>query len=546
MLSAILELIAGIALFIYAMSMTEHALREMAGRQFKLFLQKNINSTLKSIGAGTIVTGILQSSSVVALMTLSFVGAGLINMRNALAITLGTNLGTTLDSWIIAAIGFRFDLLHIAFPQIIIAVALRMIYPTLKFMNHLSGFLIGFAFLFVGLEWMKESAEFFVQIIDIQIIRSYNAYWFVLFGFMATAIVQSSSAMTAITLTALYHQLIPFENAIGVIIGSQAGNVIKVYLGSLGGIPDKKRVALGNIYYNLCLLVLSSILLYPIAGFFDKYMLKLDPLLALVSFQTGINLIMIVVFYPFVNTIANILENRYTKETEIRLTKFIQHAQAPFTDDAFTFVKKEIHHFLNLTIEFHQLILGIAENTKEISWLEKQKKRAELKQTYLNIKELQGLILEYLVELRTYKNKPREIEIIGKYIDLTRHVMHAAKKIKDIDHNVQELEQTADEVLYTMLLQIQMEERVFIQNIKNIQEDNSVSNLHQEIQMLTIKNDQYYNQAINYVLNELDKGNIKEIDSSTLLNIYRALHTSHQSILDTIELLHIQSNHQAI
>jgi phosphate:Na+ symporter len=110
------KLIAGIVIFIMGMRFLEEALKQIAGRPFKLFLRKHTTNKIKGILGGAVVTGILQSSSVVNIMVLAFVGAGVISMQNALALMLGSNLGTTLTSWLIATIGFKINIESLAFP----------------------------------------------------------------------------------------------------------------------------------------------------------------------------------------------------------------------------------------------------------------------------------------------------------------------------------------------------------------------------------------------------------------------------------------------
>ncbi len=92
------QLFAGVAVFIFAMSLLEDSLKNLAGRPFKKFLQRQTSHKFRAIVAGTFVTAVLQSSSVVMLMVLSFVGAGVMNMRNAMAVSFGANLGTTVSS----------------------------------------------------------------------------------------------------------------------------------------------------------------------------------------------------------------------------------------------------------------------------------------------------------------------------------------------------------------------------------------------------------------------------------------------------------------
>ncbi len=112
------QLLGGLAIFMFAMSLLEESLRELAGRPFKKFLQNQTSNKIKAIAGGAIVTGVLQSSSVVLLMVLSFVGAGIMSMRNALAVTLGANLGSTLSGWIVATVGFKVSLDAISYPAL--------------------------------------------------------------------------------------------------------------------------------------------------------------------------------------------------------------------------------------------------------------------------------------------------------------------------------------------------------------------------------------------------------------------------------------------
>lgn len=112
------KMLAGVAFFLLAMNFMENALRLLAGRRFKLFLKTQTTSNVKAIGGGAIVTGLLQSSSIVNLLVLSMVGAGIVKMENALALMLGSNLGTTLNSWIVVTLGFNFNIESVVMPVV--------------------------------------------------------------------------------------------------------------------------------------------------------------------------------------------------------------------------------------------------------------------------------------------------------------------------------------------------------------------------------------------------------------------------------------------
>src|SRR5687768_11616331 len=114
----VLKLFAGIGLFLFAMYLLEESLKNLSGRKFKLFLQRTTKNRIGAVAGGAVVTGVLQSSSMVSLMVLAFVGAGVFTLKSALAIILGANLGTTLDSWLVATLGFSNNVEVIAYPVV--------------------------------------------------------------------------------------------------------------------------------------------------------------------------------------------------------------------------------------------------------------------------------------------------------------------------------------------------------------------------------------------------------------------------------------------
>jgi phosphate:Na+ symporter len=112
------RMLAGIGLFLYAMAQLEGALQAIGGRSLAEFLRRHTGTPVQSVLSGTIATAILQSSSVVGLMVLAFVGAGLLSLKNALGIVFGSNLGTTFTGWIVATLGFKFEIIELALPLI--------------------------------------------------------------------------------------------------------------------------------------------------------------------------------------------------------------------------------------------------------------------------------------------------------------------------------------------------------------------------------------------------------------------------------------------
>src|SRR5574338_653367 len=197
------KMLAGVAIFMLGMNFLEDGLSHLIGRPFKLFLKKQTSNRIKAVAGGTIAAGILQSSSVVNLMVLAFVGTGVIGMKNALAIILGANLGTTISSWIVATIGFQFSIENFALPLTGIFGILMMLSDKESRFRHWCQMILGFSFLFVGLNFIREGFENAVLHLDLGRLNQQPAILFVLAGFLITAVIQSSSATVAIVLSAL-------------------------------------------------------------------------------------------------------------------------------------------------------------------------------------------------------------------------------------------------------------------------------------------------------------------------------------------------------
>ena len=213
------KMLAGVAFFLLAMNFMENALRILAGRRFKLFLKKQTTSKVKAISGGAIVTALLQSSSVVNLLVLSMVGAGVVKMENALAIMLGSNLGTTLNSWIIATLGFNFNIESFVLPVAgITGICMAFINSESKWFLWCK-FLFSLAFLFIALGFIKTGMEEFVKQTDLSFFNQYPLIVFLLLGILLTTIVQSSSATIALTLSALHTNAITLYVATAIVLG---------------------------------------------------------------------------------------------------------------------------------------------------------------------------------------------------------------------------------------------------------------------------------------------------------------------------------------
>ena len=242
---------AGLGVFLYGMHQLENGLKALSSESFKALLRKSTGNPLSSVAGGIVTTMILQSSSMVGLIMMAFVGAGVIPLVNAVGVVMGANLGTTFTGWVVATLGFKLKLAQIAIPAIgiggLMAVALEQ-RQTLKSWAEL---IMGLGLLLFGLDIMKDSMEALAQRFDIAVLQGYHAIVYLLVGVLFSAVIQSSSAAMMITLSALHAGIVPLEAAAALVVGADLGTTSTMILGSLSGSAVKKQLALAHVLFNL-------------------------------------------------------------------------------------------------------------------------------------------------------------------------------------------------------------------------------------------------------------------------------------------------------
>lgn len=533
------QLFAGVAVFIFAMSLLEDSLKNLAGRPFKKFLQRQTSHKLRAIVAGTFVTAVLQSSSVVLLMVLSFVGAGVMSMRNAMAVSFGANLGTTVSSWVVALLGFKIELDAVAYPILVVFLLIKILLPSNNNMKYLTHFIMGFSLLFIGLEWMKTSVSGIVDASFITRFADLSPYLFIIAGLLITAVIQSSSATMAITLTALHGSIIPFESAACVVIGSELGTTLKILIGAWSGDTDKKRVAVGNVIFNIVITILSTIFLFPLIYLIRNVMSVADPLIALVAFQSFINCGTIIIFYPFMEQFGTYLENLFKTGDKVSTIKYINLEEKQFTKEMLGLTEKETVRLLQHTIRLNSKIMGLDDVVRQDeSWLVNIKKFAfepiSADEGYITLKQLHGDILKFLVGIDKEEMKPEEIEQIGKLITTTRSIMRAAKNMKDIQHNIKEVAASANDTFNELLTQLREQETMFYKALQNLLPVDEKAVSIMDLEQLQLHNKAGQEVCVNNTLVLLNKGLITDMDSSTLLNVYREIYSAHKALLTAV------------
>lgn len=300
--------ICGIALFLLGIDQLERGLGRLGDRTLKRVLGNYTKTPLQGIGFGMGATVMVQSSSIVSLITLAFVSAGILQLYNAIGIILGANLGTTFTGWIVATIGFKLDLKDIYLPLLGLGASGLLWGPNNSRIEALGRFIFGLGLLIMGMILMKDSIRFVTELVDLATLKNTPTWVFFVAGAILTAVIQASSAAMMMALTALHGGIIDLPSAAAFAIGADLGTTSTVIIGSLKGARIKRRVSAIHFIFNVVTDVVAVICLPWLLYLVTDVVGISDPLFALVGFHSAFNVLGIVMFLPWIRHFQRLIE----------------------------------------------------------------------------------------------------------------------------------------------------------------------------------------------------------------------------------------------
>ena len=440
------RLLGGLGIFLFGMFLLEESIQRLAGRSFKRLIRIYTSSRLKSILTGVVTTAILQSSSAVSLMVLAFVGAGIMAMKNAIGVILGSNVGTTITAWILVVFGFKVSIESYALPLIGIGGLGIIFLGKLKRWSNLSKVVVGFGFLFLGLDFMKASVEGVADGLDSALLGSSSLLLFIAVGIVLTAIMQSSSATIAIVLTTLNAGLFDFSQGAALVIGANVGTTVTVLLGTLGARPIKKRVGYSHLLFNTLTAVIGIALLPVIVWAIDNVIdLGNNVVLGVALFHTIFNILGVIAFFPFVSLFAKLLL-RIVPDRKTVVTRFLENAEADVPEAAIESLRLELLFQTESILKFNMDLLGV-DHKLVFEEHDLKSGRVDLEDKYNQLKRLHSAIFAFGVKVQHNELEDHESARLSHIMHASRQVMQSAKIMKDIKHNIDDFEHADDAFL---------------------------------------------------------------------------------------------------
>ena len=372
-ISIVFAFAGALSLLLFSMDMLSNGIQKGAGNSLQVILKKITGNRISAVLTGILVTCIIQSSSATTVMVVSFVNAEILSLQQAIGIIFGANIGTTITAWIVSFFGFKFSLTALAVPIFGIGFFLKQLK---RFKIHNFGDMIcGFGLLFMSLGLLGDVLKFSPD--QVSFFQNFQDLGFggivigILAGTVFTALIHSSSAVTAIIITMAANGSLGWELSASLVLGSNIGTTIDAILSSLQASTNAKRTALVHVGFNVFGTVLALIIFKPFLNLIDFIVPGVptdDITTHIAMLHTVFNVLATLVFLPFVDQIAIlatkiIKDNPKEKENHYVFPGILP--QSHVSADIYTLqINKEISKMAAKVMEMFDTISNVLMNGK--------------------------------------------------------------------------------------------------------------------------------------------------------------------------------------
>jgi phosphate:Na+ symporter len=317
------EVAAGVAILLFGMIMLEEGFNAFVEGPLHIWLKRSTNKLYKSMGLGMIVTALLQSSSLISVITISFLSAGLIELHAGIGIIFGANIGTTATAWLVSIFGLKIKVSALAMPMIAFGILFK--FQNSKNLKGIGSILAGLGFFFLGIHFMKQGFDVYqdsINLADYAMPGFWGLIVYTIIGIIITLILQSSSASMALILTALAVGQITYNNSLALAIGANIGTTITAILGALSANISGKKLAGAHLVFNLVTGLVALVFINQLGHLVDiisdatniapdNYIIKLS------IFHTIFNVLGVIIMLPFIKLLVKLLNRVFVEKENV-------------------------------------------------------------------------------------------------------------------------------------------------------------------------------------------------------------------------------------
>ena len=554
------EISAGVAIFLFGMLSLEEGFKAFSGGTLERILQRSTDKLYKSIGFGFVTTAIMQSSSLVSVLTISFIGAGLIGLTQGIGIILGANIGTTTGAWLMAGFGLKVKISAYAMPMLVFGVIL--IFQKSKSLKGIGYILTGLGFLFLGIHYMKDGFEAFKDSIDLASFAVDGFRGLMIFigiGVLATVVMQSSHATIVLILAALSVNQITYENALALTIGANIGTTITAVIGSLSSNIDGKRLAGAHFIFNIVTATIAVLLMNQMIVIVDTISSFLgiandNHTLKLAVFDSLFKIMGVLMFVPFVDKLVLFLQHTITPTKkkngeEFEGVKYLNDSVLELPTTAISALTNETKHLYENAFE----IITHGLNLKREHILSHMPLEDVIRNVYSKnainiddfynhrIKGIYGEIIDFSTKAQSDMT-PANIETLYKIKLANRDIVEAVKDTKHLQKNLIKYENSTNSYIKEQYNNIKIGLAELLRNINTIattDKEDIILLLLSKAKVHTEKHDILANGTLD---NLIRNGLITNEMATSLMNDSTYAHDISKNLIAMAEVIFIDPN----
>lgn len=514
---ALTNVSAGLAILLFGMLSLGSGFRAFNGGFLENLLTSSTSTAIKSISFGTIATAVMQSSSLVSVLSISFVSAALLSLAQGIGVIFGANLGNSAGSWLIAGVsGMKISAL--ALPLIVGGVLFN--FQSSKASKGIGQIFIGIGFFFLGVGYIKDGFEEYKEIVDFSQYAMESLSGVLLFvglGALMTAIVQSSHATLTIIISAFAAGSMSYENALAATLGTSVGGVMTAVIASLSTNIDGKRLAVANCIFNfsIALLVIATFDYFVLVNSTISMLLGLEEnsVLRIAVFHTLFNLVGIVLLLPLIPKIAIFLESAMKdKDSQVDKPLYVNDTIVQYQDTAFIALTREVYHLYENAFELISHALGFSRQDirsqdkiddvlKARIWA---KEDVDIEIFYIKkIKVLFNAILDFSTEVQAHTQDKAYIYKFAMLTSASRHIVEAIKNMELLQPNLKKNSLSKNQILSNEYNALRTHLALLL---RSIEEMNTDEELHPQVAIVKLK-------AQKKAFKKIDKDSIVHIES---------------------------------
>lgn len=400
-ISSILLLIGSLGFLLYGMRLMSVGVQKSAGERLQRALGMLTGNSFMGILTGLLITMIIQSSGATTAMVVTFIDAELLTLSQSVGVIFGANIGTTITAWIVSLFGFNFQISAFAIPIFGFGFFMTLFKNTN--VRNIGEAIMGFGLLFMGLSGLSDVFSFDASnLIFLTKFQQWGALSIIIsfvIGIVITALMHSSSAFTAIVITMAYNNIITWETACAMTLGSNIGSTIDAVLAAIGTSADAKRSAVIHVLFNFIGTVLALIFFKPFITFVKWITPGNNIAIQISMLHTVFKTINTAILLPFKNQLIKLSQIIVKDSKENNLKHYhLDFQEATFGKESSAMhiirIEKEIANMTDVvTSMFDQLQIGFTKRDK--SFTEEYHEQLENEENYCD--QMHEQLIRYII-----------------------------------------------------------------------------------------------------------------------------------------------------